>query len=209
MKIRGPKIILPPEVEPLTIEECRSHLEAAIYGDTTQDDLDDAQIAGYLAAAREHCEQFLGLSLSQRVLEIELDAFPNETDDGTDEIELPFGPVISIQGVDPDGSSSSSSTDDPLAPDSYRLDDFSNPNRLLPVSEWPTGGPVRIRYLAGYGVDTDNDGVAIPYAIRAAILLMLAHLYANREAVTEKAMTEMPLGVEALLRPHRVRLGMA
>ena len=78
----------------LTVAECRAHLEAASYGDTTQDDLDDAQIAAFLAAAREHCEAFLGLSLAQRVLEIELDVFPNVTDDGTVEIELPFGPVV-------------------------------------------------------------------------------------------------------------------
>jgi uncharacterized phiE125 gp8 family phage protein len=138
-----------------------------------------------------------------------LDVFPNETDDGTDEIELPFGPVIEVQVVDPDGISSSSTSDDPLPVDSYRLDDFSSPNRLIPVAGWPAGGPIRIRYLAGYGEDSDNDGVAVPYAIRAAILLMLGHLYANREASTDKAMAELPFGVEALLRPYRVRLGMA
>jgi uncharacterized phiE125 gp8 family phage protein len=208
MKIRGPKVIVGPEDEPLTVAECRAHLEAAVYGDSTQDDLDDAQIAAFLAAAREYCEQFLGLSLAQRVLEIELDAFPNETDDGTVEIELPFGPVVELRSVDPDGSSSSS--DSLLTPDTYRLDDYSSPNRLVPVTSWPSAtGPIRIRYLAGYGLHSDNDGVAAPYAIRAAILLVLGHLYAHREASAEKALAELPLGVEALLRPHRVRLGMA
>lgn len=207
MKIRGPKVIVGPESEPLTIAECRSHLEAAETGDTTQDDLDDAMISGFLSAAREHCEAFLGLSLAQRLLEIEFDAFPNVTDDGTDEIELPFGPVVELRSVDPDGSSSSS--DSLLTPDVYRLDDYSSPNRLVPVDGWPAAtGPIRVRYLAGYGVDSDG-GIELPYAIRAAILLMLGHLHKNREASAEDKLAELPLGVEALLRPHRVRMGLA
>lgn len=205
MNLRGPKVIVEPESEPLTIEECRAHLEAAAYGDTSQDDIDDTMIMAWQAAAREYCEQFLGLSLSLRVLEVELDVFPNESDDGTDEIELPFGPVIEVRSFDPTGSSSSSSE----AVVSYSLDDYSKPNRLRPVGSWPAGGPIRIRYLAGYGLDSDVDGIELPNAIRAAILLMLGHLYANREASTEKAMSELPLGVETLLRPHRVRLGLA
>jgi hypothetical protein len=68
-----PKIIAQPVVEPLTIDECRAHLEAQRYDDTTIDDADDAMIGGLLAAAREHCEQFLGLSLAPCTLEIALD----------------------------------------------------------------------------------------------------------------------------------------
>lgn len=206
MKIRGPKVIVHPESEPITIGEARAHVEFALYGDTTQDDTDDEMLNGLLAASREYCEQFTGLSLSRRILEIELDAFPNEDDDGTDEIEIPFGPVVTIMAVDPTGSSSSSS-EVVITPS---LDDYSTPNRLRPpTAGWPSGGPIRIRYEAGYGVDSDLVGEPLPSAIRSAILLVFGHLYANREETTEKAMQSLPLGVEALLRPLRVRLGLA
>lgn len=205
MNLRGPRVIIAPEAPPLTIDECRAHLEAAAYGDTTLDDADDAMIAGFLAAAVQDCEQFVGLSLSQRVLEVEIDAFPSVAADGTDEIALPFGPVIEVRSFDPTGGSSSSSE----AVVSYDLDDYSSPNRLRSVGGWPAGGPIRIQYLAGFGLDSDGLGVALPAPIRAAVLLMLGHLYANREAATDKAMTALPLGVESMLRPFRVRLGLA
>lgn len=205
MKIRGPKIIIAPEAEPIGIDECRAHLEAQPYGDTTTDDMDDTMITGRLAAARAYCEKFLGLSLSRRVLEVELDAFPTVAADGTDEIELPFGPVVEVLSFDPTGGSSSSSE----ATVEYTLDDYSMPNRLRPVAGWPAGGPIRIRYAAGYGVDSDDVGQELPPQFRAAMLLVLAHLHANREATAEKALAEVPLGVEALLRPDRVLLGLA
>lgn len=212
--IRGPKVIVAPDAEPIDIDECRSHLESATYGDTDVDLLDDTMITGWLAAAREHCEQFTGLSLSRRVLEVALDRFPNETDDGSTAIELPFGPVLEVQsvGIDFAGTASTTSSSDTLldAVD-YVLDDYSSPPRLLPAVSWPSASgdlAVRIRYLAGYGVESDG-GIELPWAARAAMLLVLGHLYKNREEGTEKAMATLPLGAEALLRPLRVRLGMA
>jgi uncharacterized phiE125 gp8 family phage protein len=219
LRIRGPKVIVAPDAEPIDIEECRAHLEAAPYGDTDVDLLDDAMITGWLAAAREYCEQFLGLSLSRRQLEVALDRFPNTSDDGSTAIELPFGPVLDIVsvGVEVAGASSSSSTTSSssdgvtLDPADYRLDDYSSPNRLLPTVGWPASAgelSVRIRYLAGYGADSDG-GIELPWAARAAMLLVLGHLYAHREEGTDKAMSTLPLGAEALLRPLRVRLGVA
>lgn len=209
--IRGPKLIVEPDAEPIDIDECRSHLESLPYGDTDVDLLDDTMITGWLAAAREYCEQFLGLSLSRRVLEVALDRFPNETDDDTDAVELPFGPVLEVLSVSVGDSSSGSSSDTTLAPDDYLLDDYSSPHRLLPSVAWPAASgklAVRIRYLAGFGVDSDG-GIELPWVARAAMLLVLGHLYANREESTEKAMATLPLGAEALLRPFRVRMGMA
>ena len=212
-----PKVITPPAVEPIDIEQARAHLEAVMYGDSDGDpidDLDDLMIMGWVAAAREHCEDFLGLSLSPRVLEIALDSFPSVSVDGCTYIELPMGPVTEIVSVTiPDASGDSDDTDaDPLDTADYVLDEFSVPNRLVPVSGWPTmttgTNAIRIRYAAGYEIDTDGVS-AVPATIRAAMLLMLGHLYANREENTEKAMTSLPLGVEALLRPRRVLLGMA
>ena len=205
-----PKIIAYPVVEPLTIEECRAHLEAQPYGDTTVDDADDAMIAGWLSAAREHCANFLGLSLAPCTLEIALDQWPTLRVDGVTYIELPMGPVrevVSFTAGDPE----SSNTDTEIDPASYTLDTYSDPARIVPVSGWGSGAGtnyIKVTYAAGYGVDTDG-GEPLPKAIRAAVLLVLGHLYRHREEATDKALASLPLGAEALMRPLRVRLGMA
>ena len=53
----------------------------------------------------------------------------------------------------------------------------------------------------GYGMAESS----IPAPIRSAALLMIGHLYQNREAVTGygAALQETPMGVEALLAPYR------
>lgn len=45
-----------------------------------------------------------------------------------------------------------------------------------------------------------------PRAVDQAILLLLGHLYRNREAVTT-GLSELPIGAFNLLYPHRVRMG--
>lgn len=52
-----------------------------------------------------------------------------------------------------------------------------------------------------------DDPIVVNDAIRAAVLLLAGHLFRNREAVTEDAMNEMPMGARSLLWPHRVGLG--
>lgn len=199
----APKTILAPDEEPITVDDARAHLEAALYGDTDLDATDDAMIESWIQAAREHCEDFLGLSLAVRTLEIALDTFP---DDGA-AIVLPMGPVIDVLSV-----SWGDESDDEMDADEYVLDDYSVPHCLKPVTAWPsvTSAPnaVKIRYLAGYGETTDGAD-PLPAVFRSAMLLVIGHLYENRSESTEKAMSSLPLGVHALLRPRRVRLGMA
>jgi len=52
------------------------------------------------------------------------------------------------------------------------------------------------------------DPIVVNDAIRAAVLLTLGHLYANRESViTGSAVSEMKEGTRSLLWPYRVGLG--
>jgi uncharacterized phiE125 gp8 family phage protein len=209
------RVITPPADEPLTLGECRQHLNVVPYevdSDGVGTHPDDASIMALQAAAREHCENFLGLSLSLRVLEAALDKFPTVATNFTTAIELPMGPVVEVVSVAGTGDSTGGSDAVEIAVTDYELDDFHSPMRLVPSASWPsiTAGTnaVRIRYTAGFGVDSDG-GYPLPAALRAALLLVLGHLYANRETSVEKALTEIPLGAEALMRPHRVLLGMA
>ena len=62
-----------------------------------------------------------------------------------------------------------------------------------------------------YGAEdmgSDLDGVVINDAIKAAILLNLGHLYVNREGVDTVQKQELPLGIQSLLQPYRIGIGM-
>lgn len=192
-----PKIIAEATEEPLTIEECRAHLEAQVYGDSDVDPADDTMIEGLLGAAREHCEAFLGLSLAIRTLEIALDDFPDDAAG----IDLPLGPVRSIvsfvYGV---------GSDDFFIDGDYLLNDYVSPNQVGPVATtWPSitasTNIVKVQYQAGYGEDSDGDK-PLPKLLRVAILLALGALYKDRENPDMS-------GADAVMRPMRVRLGMA
>ena len=192
----------------LSIESCRRHLEVeAIDADSDGNEShpDDALILAMLDAAVEHAEAFTGLSIMLRTYEIAFDEFP----DGA--IELPRPPFVELVSFYAGNDSDGLLTQD----EDFTVDDYGDVVRLVPVLAWPTTteatNTVKIRFRAGYSseADPDSDSQALPASIRAAVLLCLGHLYANREDSTEKAMTFLPGGFEALLRPLRVRLGFA
>lgn len=200
------KTIEPPTGHLLSIETCRAQCEVVpIDGDSdSETHPDDALILGMLDAAVEAAEDFTGLSIQLRTLEIALDEFP----DGA--IEIPRPPLVELISV-----SAGNDSDGELDPATYTLDDYGDMARLKPVTTWPTviaaPNTVKIRFRAGYSAEgaADTDAPPLPSAIRAAILLMTAHLYANREEGADKAVTSIPFGFHALLRPKRVRLGFA
>lgn len=200
----GLKIIAQPTGELLTIDECRQHLNVQPYeidSDGVGTHPDDAQIMAMLSAARAYCENFLGLSIAQRTYELTLDQFP------VGPISVTLSPLVTVESV-----TVGEGSDALLDPETYLVDDYSVPALLLPLPVWPSvtaaTNLIRIRYVAGYG--SGSDDVPLPWEIRAAMLLMLGHFYANREAVNIGNITsDIPFGVDALLRPLRVRLGMA
>lgn len=198
--------------EPIGIDEARLHLEAPRYGDSAADDLDDAMIEAMLGAAREHAESFTGLQFRLCDCEAALDAWPGA--EAGRAIELPTGPLVSVDSISVGAATSSSSDDvtlDPLR--DYVVDHFSHPARIVLTGAALAGASagingIRIRFRAGYGAESDG-AQPLPQAARAAILLLCGHLYANREAAAEKALQEIPFGVEALLRALRIRLGVS
>ena len=58
--------------------------------------------------------------------------------------------------------------------------------------------------LAG---DAGDSPMLVNASIRAAILLILGHLYAHREDTVPGSMSELPLGSRELLQPWRVGWG--
>ena len=68
--------------------------------------------------------------------------------------------------------------------------------RLYPVSSFPYA---RHGLLATITAGFDGD---VPADLMSAQLLMIGHLFANREAVSDKNPGEVPLAVKALCQPH-------
>lgn len=153
---------------------------------------DDALIDAYVAAAVAYIDGprgRLGRAIWEQTLELRQIGFGQT-------IRLPYGPVravTSIKYVDQDGAEQT------LAADQYVL---SNDGviSLAHNASWPSlrgdAEGVRIRYVAGYD--------ALPDGIRAALLMMVAHWYRNREAVTaDQAAGEVPMGARALLAQYQ------
>lgn len=200
----------------LSIETLRAQCEIVaidVTSDGVESHPDDDLLLGYLDAAIDHAEAFTGRAISMRTLEFALDEFPRRATRGLQPaIEIPYPPFIEAIsftfGDDSDGELEEGVD--------YIVDDYGDKAALRPIGSWPgivSPSPNRVKFLyrAGYRseVDPDSDAPVLPGAIRAAILLTVEHLNSNRSATTEKAMAELPLGVDALLRPKRVLLGMA
>lgn len=202
--------IVPPEAEPISVEEARAHLEAQPYFESEVDPVDDAMIEGMIGAAREHCENFLGMSLSLRTLEIAPDSFPRSHRGGDVSIELPMGPVRDVLSI-----LWGDESDEQLTDAAFVLDVYRRPNALTPAAGtiWPavTAGTnrVKIRYVAGFGADSDLGDMPLPRAIRIAMLLIVGHLFENRSESNEGQVYAIPTNAETFLRPLRIRKGMA
>lgn len=183
------KIITLPTVEPITLAEAKLHLRV----DSAEE---DALIAAQLSAARESAEQFLGVALAVQTWELALDAFPAGA------IELPGGLVSAVESIT---YANAAGVDQIAAGSSYYLDSYSTPNWLVPSygTTWPssyaTPNAIRVRYVVG--------GATVSPSIKAAILLTLGHLFAQREDTAVVSLAAIPMGSRALLQPFRTGMG--
>jgi len=88
----------------------------------------------------------------------------------------------------------------------YDVDADAVPGRICPGYgySWPTfrgdQAGIVVTYVAGYGATKDSA----PAHVRQALLLLVGHWYANREAVSDLNLTQIPFGVRALLGMDRV-----
>ena len=176
----GLKRIVGPATLPVSVDEAKAHL-AVDHSDH------DAMIEGLTRAALAHAEQWCGRAFEPQTWELTLDEFP------ASEIELPLGPlqsVASVRYIDADG------VEQTIDPAEYEVDLSSSDGWVVAVGSWPVVmgiiNAVRVRFVAGD--ETPED-------VRHAILLLIGHWYANREA--GGASEAIPFGVDALLGLHR------
>ena len=183
------KLITAVATEPVTLTEVKSHLRL----DGTAE---DTYLSSLTTVAREYCETITRRALATQTLELILDDFP------CDYIELPKSPVQSITSIkykDSNGDETTWAT--------YVSDLDKVPALIMPEygDSFPSfipypSGAVRVRYVAGH----KSDGVVLPTSIKQAMLLLIGHLYENREETIAKKLENIPLGIKSLLANYRI-----
>ena len=178
----GLKLITPP-APAVTLTEAKWHLR--VDDDESDDYLEDVIIPA-ATAILDGPEGRLRRAIMPQTWEAAFDRFPSA------EIRLPLGPVISVTSVlydDEDGLEQTVSTSD------YDLDAHSELGWVVPTTAWPATisgiNAVRVRWQAGH--------TTCPPEIKAAILLLIGHLFRNREAVSDGSLEALPLGVDSLI----------
>ena len=187
------KLISAPAERAVSLLEAKAHLRVD-HAD------EDALISIFLDAALAHLDGrdgVLGRALVTQTWELPLDAFPRDT-----VIGIPLAPVQSVTSIQYRDAAGALQT---FLAANYVLDAISEPARidLAPGASWPgtqdVPNAVTIRFVAGYGAAT-----TVPPALKAAVLLLVGHLYRNREATTAEALAALPMGVDALIAPFRI-----
>lgn len=206
-------VVQAPQNEPVTLQQAKKHCRVTI-------DDDDDLILGYVAAAREYVEGFCRKTLLTTTLVYALDAFPYRSryagwhrplheyqglqvvrHHNDNIIRIPRPPLQRIIQVTYIDEAQVTRT---LAPALYGVDVISQPGKLflLEGAFWPTTvlqpNAVQIEFEAGYKTTAE-----VPRTLRTAILLLVAHLYENREATAEKVLQEIPLAVKSMLWLNR------
>lgn len=209
----GLRVVTQPTNEQITLTQARLHLRLDSYG-SPEEHADDQWILDTIPTAREWCEFYSGRALAPQVLELALPSFPHAWANCLgDDIKLPYGPIAGVQSV---VYTDTSGADQTMDASTYTSDVSSDVGYVYPLINtcWPSTtnrhNAIRVRYNAGFTTDSDSpNDMPLPKRFRSAMLLVLGHLYENRENSTELKLEELPLGAKSLLDGMRLRLGFA
>lgn len=177
------EIISPPDAEPITLAEAKTHLRV-------DGAAEDALIGDLIIDARQHVENETCVLLLPQTIKVTAEAWGRE-------ICIPRSPIASIDSITYTDTNGATAT---LASSGYIARKRSGLTYLRPAVQvgWPTLGNdpvIEITCNAGFA-----DAANVPAPFRRAMLLLIGHWFRNREAVTVgNAGSELPLAVEDLL----------
>jgi hypothetical protein len=186
-------IIQPSTVEPVSLDAAKQQLR--ITADQTDD---DNFIIGLIATGRRLVERRLGITLAaaryKATFPDPLDLLSNRHESNwwgwSDTLELPYPPLL----VDTDHPIVVTAGGTTVDPTLYTVDQDTRPGRLR-FGNPGTSGQIIVTFWAGAAAAS-----SVPPQLKTAILMIVAHLWAHREAVTtDGGAVEMPMGVDMLL----------
>lgn len=142
--------------------------------------VEDTLLTSIITAAREQVEDVTGRALITQTWDCYLDEWPEG-----DRITLPFGNLQSVTSVswkDTDGTETTLT-----ATTDYLVETNGDQNGAIVLPHgcsWPSGtlypsNPIKIRIVCGWA-----SANAVPFKIKAALLMVCADLYENRESQT-------------------------
>lgn len=179
-------VVSGPATEPVTLDEAKVQCKVEV------DDDDDFFNDDLIVTAREYVERYTGRALITRTYDATF--APAST------LQLRMLPVASLTSIT---ATLTDDTTETVATTEYKLD----PVEFLPIvklDSYPSGTEyLTVRYVAGYG-----DASDVPASFKRAMLLLIRQWYDNRTAAAERAQTELPFSVKALLNPYRVSWGL-
>lgn len=193
------KLVTPPTAEAITLEEVRDHLKCG----TDEDDY----LERLIKACVTHTETVTKLRFMPQTWKQTYHYFPPS-------FQLQLGPYRSITSLKYRNQNGDLIT---VASDGYRIDDISDPVSLYTPassSSWPDSSSdilnaVELTYVVGYTPTDeaeDDDPLKFPEDLKQAILLLIGHLYANREPVVVGAgivSAMVPKTFDYLITPYR------
>ncbi len=187
-----------PSAYPLDLDDIKDHLRIP-QGETAEDDL----LGGLRDAAIEYAEAVTNRKLITQEWKVYYNDWPDE-----DYFEIPYPPLQSVAstGVVYTNSTNNSTT---YGSTKWATDIVSEPGRLVREYEednWPStatlhnNNPIEISFTCGYTTKSN-----VPQSIRQAMLLIIGHLYENREETAMgDVLTRVPMAARSLLAPYRV-----
>jgi len=185
------ELITPPSVEPVSLTDAKDHLRV---DDTNSDTL----ITELITVARRYCERIQNRVYITQTWDLFLDGFPSSPFD----VALP--PLQSVTSIKYTDKDEVQATFDATK---YQVDTtgFIGRISLKDGASWPsvTLRPINgfeMRFVAGYG----NAATDVPNEIVAAIKMVLAELFENRQITDIRQHFEIPVAAHNLLTTDRV-----
>lgn len=179
-----------PSVEPVTLAEAKSHLRVT-------GTAEDVYLHQLIQGAREQVEGWTGRALITRTVTLDLDAW-----EARSPVQLMFPPVASITsvtGYDNDGNTTVVSSSNYYLSGSQELVEAPNTSGWMEDAERRYWG-LRVVYSAGYGAGAES----VPYALRRAILTLIADMYEIRQSEVPDILRKVGVSWRAMARPYRV-----
>jgi hypothetical protein len=206
-----------PASNPVTLAEAKAHLRI-------DSSAEDSLISNLITAATRWTEDYCDRTFTHTQWTMRLDSFYGAVGspvqfglmaDGNNlegrqstvpnlDIELPRPPMVqsgTATAVTITYTPSAGASTATLATTEYRVDRQSTPGVCRPLygTTWPSHlmdqNSTTVTWWAGYSA----DGTSVPAPVKAAVLMLVAHLWRNRETAAEVALTEVPMGTKALL----------
>ena len=174
-------LITSPTSEPITLNEAKLHLRV-------NNTLEDSLITNLIVVARQWVENYTWRPLMTQTFDVVYDTLDSK------ELIInksPIQSVTSFKYIDQNG------VEQILDTSKYVVDLLGQPGRIkldsIPNTK-DTLNAYKIRIVCGYA-----NAAAVPQLHKSAMLLLIGHLYENKQQVQSQALSEIPFGVKVLL----------